>query len=96
MSGPLPGRQLVHEPVPAVVALAELSFPPVIDRRRIYFVAACVSPSSMIPPIALSLFDQATDAVQGDEILAARVWMARRVIDFAWMDRYDQFQRVAL
>lgn len=50
----------------------------------------------MIPPIALSLFDQATDAVQGDEILAARVWMARRVIDFAWMDRYDQFQRVAV
>ena len=45
--------------------------------------------------VALSLFDQAADAVRGDKILEQRVWMARRAIDFAWLDRYDEFKKEA-
>lgn len=41
---------------------------------------------------ALSLFDQAAEAVKGDAVLAQRVWMAGRAIDFAWLDRYDEFK----
>lgn len=44
---------------------------------------------------AVALLDRAADAVQGEETLYQRVWMARRAIDFAWLDRYDEFQKDA-
>ena len=42
---------------------------------------------------AIRIFEQAAKAVKDDEILATRVWLARRAIDFAWLDRYDEFKK---
>lgn len=41
---------------------------------------------------ANQLFDQAANAVKDDKTLTGRVWLARRAIDFAWLDRYDEFK----
>ena len=42
---------------------------------------------------ALALLDQAAAAVRDDEILSKRVWLTRRAIDFAWLDRYDELKK---
>lgn len=41
---------------------------------------------------AVRLFDQAARAVAHDERVAKRVWLARRAIDFVWLDRYDELK----
>ena len=45
---------------------------------------------------AIDLLEQAARAVQGDEQLSRRVWMASRHIELAWLDRYDEFEKTAL
>ena len=42
---------------------------------------------------AIRLFDQAARAVENDETLSKRVWLTRRAIDFAWLDRYEEFKK---
>ena len=44
---------------------------------------------------AIYLLEQAARAVADDAVLSHRVWMARRHIDFAWLDRYDEFVETA-
>ena len=41
---------------------------------------------------AIGLLDRAASTVKGDETLSQRVWLARRAINFAWLDRYDEFK----
>ncbi|MAE63066.1 MAG: hypothetical protein CMJ18_02235 [Phycisphaeraceae bacterium] len=45
--------------------------------------------------LAIDILEQAARAVEGDDELSRRVWMARRHIDFAWLDRYDEFEKTA-
>ena len=44
---------------------------------------------------AAKLFDQATAAVAGDPVLAARVRRERLSLDHAWLQRYDSLRRAA-
>ena len=44
---------------------------------------------------AVTLMEQAAEAVRADKMLAKRVWMARRAIDFAWLDRFKELQQDA-
>ena len=41
---------------------------------------------------AMGLLDRAASAVKDNETLSKRVWLARRAIDFAWLDRYDELK----
>ena len=43
----------------------------------------------------MGLLDQAAGAVADDERVAKRVWLARRAIDFVWLDRYDELKNEA-
>ena len=45
--------------------------------------------------VAIDLLDQAARAVKDDPVRSQRVWMARRAIDFAWLDRYDELKKTA-
>ena len=44
---------------------------------------------------AVALLEKAAEAVRGDEVRMRRVWMARRAIDFAWLDRFAELQQEA-
>jgi len=45
--------------------------------------------------VAIDLLDQAARAVKDDPARSQRIWMARRAIDFAWLDRYDELKKTA-
>ncbi len=42
---------------------------------------------------SVAILQQAAEAVQEDETLSRRVWLASRGIHFAWMDRYEELQK---
>ena len=44
---------------------------------------------------AIDLLNEAAHVVKDHPVLANRVWMARRAIDFAWLDRYDELTNTA-
>ena len=44
---------------------------------------------------ATRLMDSAAESVAHDPVVSQRVWLARRAIDFVWLDRYDELKKQA-